>query len=113
VVVSAAVQVEGLQRAVLEAQAMGRPVVVSDLSSGADVVLAPPVVPEDRMTGLRVPAGDSEALAAALIRLFSLPDPVRGAIGARGRAWVSGHFNAPDVARAVLALYAEVASPRQ
>jgi glycosyltransferase involved in cell wall biosynthesis len=113
VVVSAAVQLEGLQRAVLEAQAMGRPVVVSDLSSGADVVLAPPVVPEDRMTGLRVPAGDAEALAAAMIRLFSLPDPVRGAIGARGRVWVSGHFNAPDVARAVLALYADVARPRQ
>jgi glycosyltransferase involved in cell wall biosynthesis len=31
VVVSAAVQPEGLQRAILEAQAMARPVVVSDL----------------------------------------------------------------------------------
>ena len=39
VVVSAAVQPEGLQRAILEAQAMGRPVIVSDLGAGADVVL--------------------------------------------------------------------------
>ena len=42
VVVSAAIQPEGLQRAILEAQAMARPVVVSDLGAGPDVVLAPP-----------------------------------------------------------------------
>ncbi len=112
VVVSAAVQAEGLQRAVLEAQAMGRPVVVSDLSAGPEVVLAPPAVAEDRMTGLRVPAGDADALAAALIRLFSLPEAARAAIGTRGRGWVSAHFNAPDVARAILRLYGEVAKRR-
>ena len=53
VVVSAAVQPEGLQRAILEAQAMTRPVVVSDLAAGPDVVLAPPAVkPEDAYDGL-------------------------------------------------------------
>ncbi len=77
VVVSASIQIEGLQRAILEAQAMARPVVVSDLAAGAEVVLAPPAVAEDRMTGLRVPAGDEAALAAALIRLFSLSDSAR------------------------------------
>ncbi|MCZ7642800.1 MAG: glycosyltransferase [Pseudorhodoplanes sp.] len=44
VVVSAATQAEGLQRTILEAQAMARPVVVSDLAAGSDVVLAPPAV---------------------------------------------------------------------
>ena len=81
VVVSAAVQPEGLQRAILEAQAMARPVVVSDLAAGPEVVLAPPAVPEERMTGMRVPADDDAALAAALIRLFSLSDSARSAIG--------------------------------
>src|SRR6185369_13724876 len=66
VVVSAAIQPEGLQRAILEAQAMARPVVVSDMGAGPDVVLAPPAVPEDRMTGLRFSSGDAVALAAAL-----------------------------------------------
>src|SRR4029077_8548423 len=42
VVFSAAVQPEGLQRAILEAQAMARPVVVSDLAAGPELVLAPP-----------------------------------------------------------------------
>jgi len=112
IVVSAAVQAEGLQRAILEAQAMARPVVVSDLAAGPDVVLAPPAVAEDRMTGLRVPAGDETALATALIRLFSLTDAERAAIGARGRAWVDEHFDGPSIARATLSLYAEVTHAR-
>ena len=37
---------------------MAKPVVVSDLGAGPDVVLAPPAVAEDRMTGLRFSAGD-------------------------------------------------------
>ena len=112
VVVSAAVQPEGLQRAVLEAQAMARPVVVSDLAAGPEVVLAPPAVTEDRMTGLRVPAGDEAALAAALIRLFSLSDAARAGIGARGRVWVATQFDAPSIARATLGVYAEIARAR-
>jgi glycosyltransferase involved in cell wall biosynthesis len=112
VVVSAAVQPEGLQRAILEAQAMARPVVVSDLAAGPDVVLAPPTVPEERMTGLRVPSDDDTALAAALIRLFSLSDTTRSAIGRRGREWVAGHFDAASIERATLALYADVARPK-
>ncbi len=88
VVVSAAVQPEGLQRAILEAQAMARPVIVSDLGAGPDIVLTPPAVPENRITGLRVHSGDDAALAAALLRLFSLSEPARRAIGERGRDWV-------------------------
>ena len=109
VVVSAAVQPEGLQRAILEAQAMARPVVVSNLGAGPDVVLTPPAVPEGRITGLRFHAGDDAALAAALLRLFSLPEPIRRGIGARGRDWVRGHFDQPVVARDMLRLYEEIA----
>ena len=112
VVVSASVQAEGLQRAILEAQAMARPVVVSDLAAGPDAVLAPPAVTEDRMTGLRVPAGDEQALAAALIRLFSLNDAARTAMGARGRVWVATQFDAASITRATLGLYADVTRAR-
>ena len=113
VVVSAAVQPEGLQRAILEAQAMARPVIVSDLGAGPDVVLTPPAVPESRITGLRFHSGDDAALAAALLRLFSMPEPTRRAIGERGRDWVLGHFNAPAVAEQTLRLYGEIIGPRQ
>jgi glycosyltransferase involved in cell wall biosynthesis len=113
VVVSAATQDEGLQRTILEAQAMARPVIVSDLGAGPEVVLAPPSVSEDRMTGLRFSAGDDAALAAALIRLFSMPEAARRAIGARGRDWVTGHFDASAVADLTLRLYAETVRGRK
>ena len=107
-VISAAVQPEGLQRAILEAQAMGRPVIVSDLAAGPEVVLTPPAVPESRITGLRFPAGDDAALAASLLRLFSMPELTRRAMGARGRDWVLGHFNREVVAGQALRLYGDV-----
>ena len=108
VVVSAAVQPEGLQRAILEAQAMARPVVVSDLGAGPDVVLTPPAVPENRITGLRFHSGDDTALAATLLQLFSLDEPASRAMGRRGRDWVLGHFNAPAVAEQTLLVYDEI-----
>ncbi len=111
-VVSAAIQPEGLQRTILEALAMARPVVVSDLAAGRDVVLAPPAVPEERMTGLRCAAGDAEGLAAALIRLLSMPDAVRRAIGRRGREWVAAHCAPATVAQELLAVYAAVTQNR-
>ena len=113
VVVNAATQPEGLQRAILEAEAMARPVVVSDLGAGPDAVLAPPAVSEDRMTGLRFSAGNSVALAGALLRLFSLPEPARAAIGARGRAWVLANFNTGAAAEPTLRLYAEMAARKR
>jgi glycosyltransferase involved in cell wall biosynthesis len=111
-VISAAVQPEGLQRAIVEAQAMARPVIVSDLAASPEVVLTPPTVPESRITGLRFPVGDDAALAAALLRLFAMPEAVRATIGARGRDWVLGHFNADDVAEQTLALYSEITGRR-
>ena len=109
VVVSAAIQPEGVQRAILEAQAMARPVIVSDLGAGADVVLTAPAVPESRIAGFRFPTGDDAALAAALLRLFSMPEQNRATIGRRGRDWVLGHFNDEIIAEQTLRLYGEIA----
>jgi glycosyltransferase involved in cell wall biosynthesis len=108
-VISASKQAEGLQRAILEAQAMARPVLVSDLGAGPEVVLAPPAVSEDRMTGLRFSAADDTALAAGVVRLLSMPEAARRAIGLRGRDWVRSHFNAAAVSETTLRLYAEAA----
>ena len=109
VVVSAAVQPEGVQRALLEAQAMARPVIVSDLAAGTDVVLTAPAVPESRIAGFRFPSGDDAALAAILLRLFSMPEPNRATIGRRGRDWVLDHFNDEIVAEQTLRVYGQIA----
>ena len=109
VVVSAAVQPEGVQRAILEGQAMARPVIVSNLGAGPDVVLTAPAVPESKIAGFRFNAGDDAALAAALLRLFSMPEPNRATIGRRGREWVLEHFNQTIVAEQTLRLYGDIA----
>lgn len=58
---------EGMPNALLEAMTHGRPVIVSDASSG------PLQWVSDGDTGLVVPVGDAEALAAALSRLAVNP----------------------------------------
>jgi glycosyltransferase involved in cell wall biosynthesis len=77
------------------------------------VVLAPPAVADDRMTGMRFSAGDDAALAAALIRLFSMPEAARRAIGLRGRSWVMSHFSPEATAELTLKLYLDVAGRRK
>jgi glycosyltransferase involved in cell wall biosynthesis len=66
-------------------------------------------VPESRIAGFRFQAGDDAALAAALLRLFSMPEPNRATIGRRGRDWVLAHFNPDIVAEQTLRLYDEIA----
>jgi glycosyltransferase involved in cell wall biosynthesis len=110
-VVSAAIQLES-PRSLLEAMAMARPVIASDLAAGPETVLAPPAVAEDRMTGLRFPAGDDGELAAALIRLLSASEGARRAIGRRGRERVVAQFADAGMATQMLAVYAEIGRQR-
>jgi glycosyltransferase involved in cell wall biosynthesis len=111
-IVSPAIQLEGSERSVLEAMAMARPVITSDLCAGSATELAPPGVAEDRMTGLTFKSGDDRELAAALIRLLSAPDSVRLAAGRRGRERVVAQFASDEGATQMLALYGELAHLR-
>ena len=113
VVLSAATQLEGLQRALIEGMAMERPVIASDLAAGPEAVLAPPAVGEERMTGLRFPAGDDAALAATLIRFFSYSDAARQAMGRRARDWVLTQFDRATAIDQTLAVYAMVSASRR
>jgi glycosyltransferase involved in cell wall biosynthesis len=110
-VVSAAIQLESPQRTLLEAMAMARPVIVSDLAAGSDTVLSPPAVSEDRMTGWRFRSGDDAELAAMLIRLLSASESTRIAIGRRGRERVKSLFASPAAPDQMLAIYTEIARP--
>ncbi len=111
-VVSAAIQLDGQQRSMLEAMAMARPVIASALAAGPETVLAPPAVAEDRMTGYRFPSGNDAELATALIRLLSAPESARLAIGRRAREYVAAQFAGPAAATRMLAIYAELARHR-
>lgn len=112
-VVAAAVQLEGAQRGLLEAMAMARPVIASDVAAGPEILLAPPMVTEDRMTGLRFRSGNEGELAGALIKLLSSPDNVRHAMGRRGRERVAAQCADATTVAQILAVYTEIARPRR
>lgn len=75
---------EGFPNVVLEASAMGLPVVVSDATGCRDAVV-------DGETGIMVPVDDVDALAGAFIRLAENPQE-RSLLGSGGRRWVQEHF---------------------
>lgn len=102
VVVHASTDAEAFGRTIVEAQAMRRPVIASDLGAPRETV-------EEGVTGWRVPPGDPPALAAAIGRALSMPDEARRAIGEAARAAVLARYTTRAMQAATLAVYGEVA----
>lgn len=97
---------ETFGRSSVEAQAMGCPVIASDLGALPETIA---VAGKDKsFTGWLVPADDPSALAAALEHALALSPYDRAEIGARGRARVSGMFTLERMQRATLAVYDEL-----
>src|SRR5436309_14057141 len=74
-----------LGRVVAEAQAVGRPVVTSDIGILPEHVAAPPELPDDVRTGWIAKAGDATEFACALSAALSLDNAAYGAMAARAR----------------------------
>lgn len=107
-VVVPSVEPEAFGRVSAEAQAMGAPVVVTDLGAAAETVLSPPQTPAGARTGWRVKAGDPAALANGLAEALSLRAAARDALGARARAHVAGRFSLERMTGATLEIYARL-----
>ncbi len=97
---------EAFGRSAVEAQAMGTPVVVSDLGAVPETVLSPPEAPAAERTGWRVPAGDPTALADAIRAALSLGASAREGLSARARAHVERHFSLARMTGDTLDVYA-------
>ncbi|KQP51989.1 glycosyl transferase [Methylobacterium sp. Leaf399] len=113
VVAVPSVEPEAFGRSAVEAQALGTPVVVSDLGAVPETVLAPPDVPASQRTGWRVPPADAPALAGALVEALSLGASARDALAGRARAHVEAHFSLEGMARDTLAVYASLLAQRR
>ena len=103
---------EAFGRSAVEAQALGTPVVVSDLGAVPETVLAPPDAPASARTGWRVPAGDPAALAGALDHALSLGASAHDALAARARSHVERRFSLPGMVARTLDVYAELLARR-
>ena len=104
---------EAFGRSAVEAQAIGTPVVVSDLGAVPETVLSTPRVAPEARTGWSVPAGEAEPLAAAIGEALALGASARDAIGARGRTHVGDLFSLEGMQTATLDIYRRiVTTPR-
>jgi glycosyltransferase involved in cell wall biosynthesis len=89
---------ENAPLALLEGYAAGRPVIGSRIAGIPELV-------RERETGVLYPAGDVEALAAALKEFARLPDARLAEWGRAGRLWVEQDFNAATYRNRLVALY--------
>jgi glycosyltransferase involved in cell wall biosynthesis len=101
VVIHASTDAEAFGRTVIEAQAMARPVIASDLGAPRETVA-------EGVTGWRTPPGDAAALADAIGKALSLPGEERAALGARARAAVLSGYTTAAMQAATMAVYREV-----
>ncbi len=104
---------EAFGRSAVEAQAMGTPVVVSDLGAVPETVLAPPRVPAEARTGWCVPPDDAAALADALGEALALGASARDALAQRARAHVAAAFSLERMEAATLDIYRAVMAGRR
>jgi len=88
----------------LEAQAMGRPVIVSDTGAGRGSL-------DPDRSGWLVPAGNGAALAKAVTAALALDESQRAHMGLAGRAFVQGHFSLERTHAALLSVYERAMRP--
>jgi glycosyltransferase involved in cell wall biosynthesis len=101
VVVHASTDPEAFGRTVIEAQAMRRCVIASDLGGPTETVA-------HGITGWRVPPGDAAALAGAIARVLATSAADRAAMGDRARAAVLAGYTTARMQAATLAVYREL-----
>jgi len=101
VVVSASTDPEAFGRVVIEAQAMGRPVVATDHGGARETVI-------ENETGWRTAPGDVEALSAALAKALALGEGERERMAERTTANVRAQFSTRAMCDKTIAVYREV-----
>jgi glycosyltransferase involved in cell wall biosynthesis len=104
VVVSASTDPEGFGRIIVEAQAMGRPVVATDHGGARETVVP-------GATGWLAPARDPSALAAAIGAALSLGPSERSLLARRTIAHIAANFTREAMCARTIAVYEELLFP--
>jgi glycosyltransferase involved in cell wall biosynthesis len=105
VVVSASTDPEAFGRVIVEAQALGRPVIATDHGGARETVL-------EGETGWLVPPGDAEAMAQAIRLALSLDEAERRRVSDRAIAHIRANYTKTLMCRRTLAVYDEVLQER-
>jgi glycosyltransferase involved in cell wall biosynthesis len=92
---------ENAPMGLLEAYALGRPVIASRIGGLPELI-------REGETGATVPPGDIESLAATMTRFAAAPKVQLAEMGARGRAWVEDEFSEASYLARISNLYASL-----
>ena len=92
---------EGFGRVVIEAQAMGAPVIAADHGGARETVI-------QSETGWLTPVGDAEALAETVDSILSMTAAERQGFAARAIAHIRTHFTTEAMTSKTLAVYREL-----
>jgi len=95
---------ENAPMSVLEAYALGKPVI------GASIGGIPELIRENE-TGVCFTSGDEAALAAVLRDMLRRPDAELEHMGTRARNWIEAEFTAPIYRARILKVYGELGVP--
>lgn len=101
----ASVEPEAFGRVATEAQAMGCPVIATNIGAPPETVAAPPGTEAAEATGWLVPPGDAARLAAAMAEALALAPEARAALAARARRRALEHFSLESMRRQTLDVY--------
>jgi glycosyltransferase involved in cell wall biosynthesis len=101
VVVAPSIQPEGFGRVPVEAQAMGRPVIASDLGGFHETIV-------DGVTGLLFPPGDADRLAQAIVEALALTPEQRAALAEAAIGNIRAKFTRERMCAATLSVYREL-----
>jgi glycosyltransferase involved in cell wall biosynthesis len=104
VVVSASNEPEGFGRVIVEAQAMGRPVVATDHGGARETILP-------GATGWLAPPGNPEALANAIAAAVALDDAARAEFARRAMSHIGSGFTSELMCARTIAVYEELLFP--
>ena len=104
VVVSASTDPEGFGRVIVEAQAMGRPVVATDHGGARETILP-------GITGWLAPPGEPAALAAAIAIALGLDARERAAFARRAIAHVAAGYTREEMCARTIDVYEELLFP--
>ncbi|MEM7423640.1 MAG: glycosyltransferase family 4 protein [Pseudomonadota bacterium] len=102
VVVSASIEPEAFGRVVVEAQAMGRPVIATAHGGARETV-------SHGESGWLYPPGDAEVLAATIHQALEMEPSARAHMGLAGRARIHTSYTIGAMQRATLSVYESVA----
>jgi glycosyltransferase involved in cell wall biosynthesis len=106
VVVSASSDPEGFGRVVIEAQAMGRPVVATDHGGARETI-------EPGISGWLVPPRNPARLAAAIGEALSLGESERAAFSRRAIAHVASRYSRQAMCARTIEVYEELLFPEE